>query len=303
MPTPLSEIVTRICESTRSIRASTRPPAGVNLTAFESRFQNTWRSRSASPFIRGGSPDTVRSSVISLASAAGRTVSIASRRIREITTGCRRRRSRPVMTRDTSRTSEISCACDCALRATISSTFGMRAASTRRSRSSDTQPRMALSGVRSSCDKRGEELVLQPVGALRVVAGALGVLARRLERDEHVAQLVLPAASAQRGADRADHGRHADRPVEQRDVAHHLERAQRADRRLAPIVSGEEQQRHVRPGRLGLQRRRQLVDARVGQRLLGQEHGARALADFLAQLARRWRRRGTARRRSSAAAT
>ena len=44
MPAPLSLTWTCAREATRSRRTSTRPPRGVNFTAFDRRFQNTcWR--------------------------------------------------------------------------------------------------------------------------------------------------------------------------------------------------------------------------------------------------------------------
>ena len=184
------------------------------------------------------------------------------------------------MTRDTSSTSEISCACDCALRATISSTFGMRAASTRRSRSSDTQPRMALSGVRSSCDS-----VARNSSFSRLARSASSRARSASWRDDS------SATSTSRSSYCRRRPRSAARTVlitavtrigRSSSVTLRITSSVRSvrSRGLAAIVAGEEQQRHVRPGRLGLQRRRQLVDARVGQRLLGQQHGARARAGF-----------------------
>ena len=54
MPWPLSRTVRRTLAPSRRSRASTRPPRSVNFTAFDSRFQTTCCSRSASP-LTGGS--------------------------------------------------------------------------------------------------------------------------------------------------------------------------------------------------------------------------------------------------------
>ena len=189
MPTPLSEMVTRICESTQSIRAGTRPRPR-ELDRVREQVPEHLAQRSASPFMRGGSLETVRSSAISLASAAGRRIHRVAR-APKITTGCRRRRSRPVMTRDTSRTSKISCACDCALRPRCPAPSGC-GPPRRAGRAAAISSRGSRSAACAARRQRGQELFLQPVGALGVVAGPLGVLARRLQRGQHVAQLVLP---------------------------------------------------------------------------------------------------------------
>ena len=49
MPRPVSLTVTSTCELTRARRSCTLPPRGVNLIAFDSRFQTICCSRSASP--------------------------------------------------------------------------------------------------------------------------------------------------------------------------------------------------------------------------------------------------------------
>src|SRR5215475_6595027 len=51
MPLPVSLTAMQMYGSTRSSRASTRPPRGVNLTALESRFQTTCCKRAGSPVI------------------------------------------------------------------------------------------------------------------------------------------------------------------------------------------------------------------------------------------------------------
>ena len=86
------------------------------------------------------------------ASAAGRTFSIALSTRSCGSTGSRLRRRRPVMMRETSSTSPISLAWAWALRSMISRTCGRRSADTGAWRSIETQPRTALSGVRSSCE-------------------------------------------------------------------------------------------------------------------------------------------------------
>ena len=48
MPSPVSATRTVTAPPARQAETSTRPPAGVYLTALSSRFPSTWRIRSAS---------------------------------------------------------------------------------------------------------------------------------------------------------------------------------------------------------------------------------------------------------------
>ena len=84
MPSPVSRTVSRARSSTRSSAMRTRPPRGVNFTAFETRFQTTCCKRSGSPCTGTASGGNAVSSATPLASAAGRTTSTAVR-----TTGAR----------------------------------------------------------------------------------------------------------------------------------------------------------------------------------------------------------------------
>ena len=77
MPRPVSLTAISTCEFTRSRVICTRPPFGVNLTAFESRFHTTCWRRAGSPAIRPVSVSSTVCSRIPFASAAGRTISIA----------------------------------------------------------------------------------------------------------------------------------------------------------------------------------------------------------------------------------
>ena len=129
------------------------------------------------------------------------------------------------MMRETSSTSPMSFAWAWALRSMISRMCVRRSG---RNRSPAKHRDPAEDRVERRAElvrKRRQEFVLQPIGALRFVA-------RRVQRDEHVAQLVLPLASAEGRANGADHRRHPDRAVEQRDVAQVVERRQRAQQRL-----------------------------------------------------------------------
>jgi hypothetical protein len=49
MPSPVSETSTFKVPFRSHDRTAIPPPAGVNLMALPSRFQNTWRRRSGSP--------------------------------------------------------------------------------------------------------------------------------------------------------------------------------------------------------------------------------------------------------------
>ncbi|MNC85045.1 hypothetical protein D3C83_06170 [compost metagenome] len=151
MPTPVSETATVADAGELCSRTSIRPPSGVNLQAFDRMFHTTCCKRSASPLTTGPS-STSRLSATPLAAAAGRTASAASATTRASDTGCRCSVARPPIMREMSRTSAINCAWALALRSMMARMSSTRFASKRACRSIETQPRMALSGVRSSCD-------------------------------------------------------------------------------------------------------------------------------------------------------
>jgi hypothetical protein len=101
------------------MRTWIRPPPGVYLTAFESRFQTICRRRSGSPgTIASASSDA--SMMIPFAAAESRTVSIASRTIAASATGCARIFSRPFTMPEKSRMSSTMRACACPFRSMAS---------------------------------------------------------------------------------------------------------------------------------------------------------------------------------------
>ncbi len=85
---------------TRPIQTSTRPPRGVNFTAFETRFHTTCCSRSGSPSTIAVGDSLTSWSRISLASAAERAASTAASATgsRSVSRGARR--SLPVTIRE-----------------------------------------------------------------------------------------------------------------------------------------------------------------------------------------------------------
>ena len=152
IPLPVSATVMATCESRRSTVTSTLPPRGVNLMAFVKRFHATCWRRSASPWISPESGSRCRASAMPLFFAAGRTPSIAAASTAWRSTGFSSTRSFPEVMRETSRMSSMSCVCACALRSMVSSARPSDEGSTAPVRSIRVQPRMALSGVRSSCE-------------------------------------------------------------------------------------------------------------------------------------------------------
>src|SRR4051794_6552407 len=77
MPRPVSVTISRASDSVRSSLTVTCPPRGVNLIALLSRFQTTCWRRTGSPLTRPA-PSSCSRSLMPLASAAGRTESMAS---------------------------------------------------------------------------------------------------------------------------------------------------------------------------------------------------------------------------------
>src|SRR4029450_2109437 len=71
MPMPASLTAMTMLSPARSSFTCTRPCLGVNLIAFETRFQMTWRSRPESPEIGPASLSKTSSTLISLAWAGG----------------------------------------------------------------------------------------------------------------------------------------------------------------------------------------------------------------------------------------
>ena len=124
----------------------------MNLTAFESKFQTTCCNRAGSPETGPVFASSDGSSLIIFAFAAGSTASIAASITGTSSTLEISRRRLPVMTRDTSSRSSISCACAFALRSTVSRACLDVASSNSFMRSNLIQPSIAVSGVLSSCE-------------------------------------------------------------------------------------------------------------------------------------------------------
>ena len=74
MPRPVSLILIATSRSSRSMRIEIEPRAGVNFTALESKFQNTWRSRFGSAVIAMPSSAETVSTRRSFAAISGATI-------------------------------------------------------------------------------------------------------------------------------------------------------------------------------------------------------------------------------------
>ena len=153
MPLPSSATLRVRHEGSRRRRTSMRPPCGVNFTAFETRFHTTCCRRSGSPVMVGTSGGTSTPSAIPFASAEGRTASTPASITGTITIGRTSRRSLPVMMRETSSRSPMSWVCARTLRSMTSSPRRIDGWSRVPERSMTVQPRMGVSGVRSSWDR------------------------------------------------------------------------------------------------------------------------------------------------------
>ena len=175
----------RRCRSRRSRRdwptrradTSIRPPFGVNFTALMSRFQMTCCRRPAAPRIAASAGiEHGCGAACSFAAAAGRTESSAASTTAPRSTERTSSRMLPVMMRETSSRSSMSCSCAFAFRRMTS-----RAA--RDERAVDTavveHARPAVDRVERRAQlvrEHGEELVLAAVERLGLVAR--GLLAR-----------------------------------------------------------------------------------------------------------------------------
>ena len=127
----------------------------------------------------------------------------------------------PRTMRETSSRSLTICTCAVALRWIVSSARITCLGCTFPSRSIVVQPRIALRGVRSSCDRvaRNSSFRRLAVSASsRASANAF----------EQIAQLVLTLAAAHRAADEAERRAEPDGALEQHDVAQPLEQAEGA---------------------------------------------------------------------------
>ena len=219
--------------------------------------------------------DTSGQMLMPLASAAGRTRvhRVAHDRARS-PPAAMSSRSRPVMMRDTSSTSDDQLRLR--LRVALDDLQHARhAVAARRAaaRSSDTQPRIALSGVRSSCDS-----VARNSSFSRLARSASSRAARRPARRSSATSTSRSSywrrAAAQRGADRADHrGRRgsADRAgVTLRSTSSVRRVRSVAWLRSSPANSSTEMSDHAG---CVLQRRRELVD--VSDRRAPPRSGAR----------------------------
>ena len=134
-------------------RRSTRPPSGVNFTALDSRFSRICWSRSESPRTGRSAVDHGVFELDPLVCAAGVIVPTAESTISARPSVRRSSRILPLTMRLMSSRSSMRCACARALRRIAASPWA--AASGRVLRPwvrICAQPRMAFSGVRSSCD-------------------------------------------------------------------------------------------------------------------------------------------------------
>ncbi len=127
------------------------PPVGVNRIAFDSRLRSTCWSRRASPLTMAGE-STTQSRWIPLRSISGRTAWHASSSASWMRIGRGSMRRAPLTTRDMSTRSSSSCRCRSALRRMTWSASRTSGGRSRRGSSTCVQPRMAFSGLRSSCE-------------------------------------------------------------------------------------------------------------------------------------------------------
>ena len=150
IPMPVSVTRSRAPPLARSTPTSTRPPVSVNFTALLTRFQTTCCMRSGSAATRGTSAAGWKTISIDLASAVGRAPSSAVRTTSARSTLRRSSRMRPVTTRDMSSRSEISAIWARQLRSITVRACRVRSPSRRPACSMRIQPKIELSGVRSS---------------------------------------------------------------------------------------------------------------------------------------------------------
>ena len=127
------------------------PPVGVKRIAFDSRLRSTCWRRRASPLTMAGE-STTQSRWIPLRSISGRTAWHASSSASWMRIGRGSMRRAPLTTRDMSTRSSRSCRCRSALRRMTWSASRTSGGRSRRGSSTCVQPRMAFSGLRSSCE-------------------------------------------------------------------------------------------------------------------------------------------------------
>jgi hypothetical protein len=152
IPSPVSDTTIRACPLCSSTRSDTWPPRGVNFNAFPSRLTRICRRRSASPQTTSAWGGVSSDSRTPLPANSARIDSRAVTARPVTSTADGSRWSRPVRLRETSIRSVTSWDWSRALRWITSSACTVRCALSVPPRSSEAQPMIALSGVRSSCD-------------------------------------------------------------------------------------------------------------------------------------------------------
>lgn len=139
MPCPVSPTARTACAASCVSVTVTAPPAGVNFSAFDTRFDSIWRSRSASPDTTHAVAVQSNSSAMPAADAAVWNALVASANSRTTSTGIASSRSLPVASDDASRMSPTMRVSECALRS-IASIACCCSASSPALRSTSTQP-------------------------------------------------------------------------------------------------------------------------------------------------------------------
>ena len=151
MPRPVSLTATSTNRGRDFSSTRTRPSRSVNLMAFDSRFHITCCRRPASPRMRSTSGSSASAISMPRASAAGRTVATAASITSASRTGSTSSRTLPETIALMSSRSSMIWVCTRALRSIASRPFASDGSAAVR-RSTCTQPRIGVIGVRSSCD-------------------------------------------------------------------------------------------------------------------------------------------------------
>ena len=203
MPAPVSATCSRTRGPSFDSRTCTRPPRGVNLTAFDTRFETICCTRAGSASTMPAAPSRDITKSTPLACAMGFEVSTPASTMGARSIGRGLMRSLPLTMRDTSSRSSMSWPCSCALRSMVSSARCCIVASSFPDFARRTQPVIALSGERNSCDTTARNWSLAAVATSAARRASTSATSSSLRRTIVIAQQWfsgMPSLSASRTA-------------------------------------------------------------------------------------------------------